>query len=198
LRDLALVAAAATYALGFIVWSIHAFRNNLGLLPTIDSQYIVAGLVSIIILGLPIGLIYIVIKRLPISERETDLAFLAILCFFGVVGVLALLIDILRRMTFPLEILGWITVPISFNEYVKTAAFWIEAVVTIADYIFLLIVSSLAVDFLRRKIGTFFYSLVLLALMAISIGYYAWIIYPNVSQALGGQNHAVPILTLIY
>jgi hypothetical protein len=61
-RDLALVAAAVTYAVGFIIWAIHAWNNDLGLLPTLDSQYIIAGLPPILLLSLAIVLVYLSVK----------------------------------------------------------------------------------------------------------------------------------------
>jgi hypothetical protein len=69
LRDLALAGAAGTYAFGFIIWSIHALRNNLGLLPALDSQYIIAGLVPIIILVLAVAPCYVVIKRIKFNAN---------------------------------------------------------------------------------------------------------------------------------
>ena len=59
LRDLALARAAGTYALGFIIWSIHAYANDLGLLPALDSQYIIAGLVPVILVGFAVTPAYV-------------------------------------------------------------------------------------------------------------------------------------------
>jgi hypothetical protein len=69
LRDLALAGAAGTYAVGFIVWSIHASINNLGLLPVLDSQYIIAGLVPIILAGFGVAAVYFGKKRVPTNPR---------------------------------------------------------------------------------------------------------------------------------
>lgn len=44
LRDGSLVTAAILYFLGYIVWAVNAYVNNLGLLPALDVQYFVAGL----------------------------------------------------------------------------------------------------------------------------------------------------------
>jgi len=50
IRDAFLVIAGLLYLLGYIVWSVHAWRNNLGLLPLLDAQYLLAGLIVACIL----------------------------------------------------------------------------------------------------------------------------------------------------
>ncbi len=49
-RDGLLVTASALYLLGYLVWSIHAAINHLGLLPAIDSQYFAAGIIPFLII----------------------------------------------------------------------------------------------------------------------------------------------------
>ena len=44
-RDDFLMIAAFLYGLGYLVWSLHAWRFNLGLLPAFDSQYFIAGII---------------------------------------------------------------------------------------------------------------------------------------------------------
>lgn len=60
-RDYLLSVTAVIYILGYSVWSIHAWRNGMGLLPALEAQYIIAGIVPTVM----IGLIYYVIKNLP-------------------------------------------------------------------------------------------------------------------------------------
>lgn len=43
LRDGLLVLASILYGLGYLVWSVHAWEQDLGLLPALDAQYFVAG-----------------------------------------------------------------------------------------------------------------------------------------------------------
>jgi hypothetical protein len=81
LRDLALAGAAGAYALGFIIWSIHAFDNNLGLLPVLDSQYIIGGILPITLLGLLAVSAYLVIKRIHFNHPYVTLGIIVI---FGV------------------------------------------------------------------------------------------------------------------
>ena len=42
-RDGILLLAGALYALGYVVWSVHAWREGLGLLPAPELQYLLAG-----------------------------------------------------------------------------------------------------------------------------------------------------------
>ena len=49
-RDSILVATSCTYALGFLVWSLHAWRQGLGLLPISNIQYLVSGVAVLITL----------------------------------------------------------------------------------------------------------------------------------------------------
>lgn len=48
LRDLILVAAGACYGVGYLVWSVHAWHRNLGLLPALRFQYLIAGAIPIL------------------------------------------------------------------------------------------------------------------------------------------------------
>ena len=58
-RDALLVTGGLLYALGYAVWSYFAWRNGLGLLPAIDSQYFIAGIVpTIIFLLVALGIRY--------------------------------------------------------------------------------------------------------------------------------------------
>src|SRR5271157_5611184 len=43
MRDSVLVVGAGLYALGYLVWSLYAWVQGLGLLPVLSAQYIVAG-----------------------------------------------------------------------------------------------------------------------------------------------------------
>lgn len=56
LRDGLLVVATVDYVLGYGVWSLNAWDLGLGLLPALDAQYFVTGLVPISILSLVVAL----------------------------------------------------------------------------------------------------------------------------------------------
>ena len=43
IRDGILPAISGAYALGFVVWTVHAWRQRLGLLPIFNTRYFIAG-----------------------------------------------------------------------------------------------------------------------------------------------------------
>lgn len=51
-RDGILVFGGATYGLGYLVWSIHAKNENLGLLPALEPQYLAAGVIPMLLIWL--------------------------------------------------------------------------------------------------------------------------------------------------
>lgn len=55
LRDGLLITGTALYVMGFLVWSIYAWWQNLGLLPAFEIQYFVAGLGLVLVIGLGYG-----------------------------------------------------------------------------------------------------------------------------------------------
>src|SRR4051812_14103708 len=50
LRDGLLVLSGILYFLGYATWSLNAWRNKLGLLPAIESQYFIAGIVPALVI----------------------------------------------------------------------------------------------------------------------------------------------------
>lgn len=52
LQKVVLIGVPLVYMLGYTVWAYHAWRYSLGALPAVQSQYLTAGLVPAIILGL--------------------------------------------------------------------------------------------------------------------------------------------------
>lgn len=50
-RDGFLVGSAGLYSLGYLVWSYNAWRNNLGQLPALEFQYLIAGIVPAFIIA---------------------------------------------------------------------------------------------------------------------------------------------------
>lgn len=65
IRDNLLFVASILYALGYIVWAFNAWQNNLGLLPALDFQYLVAGIFPAIVIAIYIIIIwyFIVLRR---------------------------------------------------------------------------------------------------------------------------------------
>lgn len=52
LRDGILVSIGLIYALGYLIWSFSAWRNNLGMLPLLEPQYLLAGSIPFVILSI--------------------------------------------------------------------------------------------------------------------------------------------------
>ncbi len=58
LRDTLLVGAGTVYILGYLTWSISAYSQDLGLLPALEAQYFMAGIVPAAILGMVLLLLF--------------------------------------------------------------------------------------------------------------------------------------------
>ena len=56
-RDAVLVLISVDYLLGYFSWSYYAAKNHLGLIPALDAQYLVAGVLPTLILAIGIGLV---------------------------------------------------------------------------------------------------------------------------------------------
>jgi hypothetical protein len=50
IRDVVLVNAIFIYISGYLIWSYSAWKNNIGLLPALDFQYVMAGWVPLFII----------------------------------------------------------------------------------------------------------------------------------------------------
>jgi hypothetical protein len=51
-RDGFLISGAVLYGLGYLVWSYNAWRNNLGQLPALEFQYLIAGIIPAAIIAI--------------------------------------------------------------------------------------------------------------------------------------------------
>jgi len=72
LRDSVLLTGSVLYVTGYIVWSIQAYKNNLGLLPLIDSQYFVAGFLPVVTFMLLIALLWGVWTTKKLVQNHLD------------------------------------------------------------------------------------------------------------------------------
>src|SRR5271166_489955 len=66
LRDVALVVGAGLYLVGYVVWSLYAGLEGLGLLPVLSAQYVAAGAT----IGVFLGLAWIVIGGLWMARSR--------------------------------------------------------------------------------------------------------------------------------
>jgi hypothetical protein len=178
LRDLVLAGAGGTYVLGFIIWSIYAFVNNLGLLPALSSQYLIAGLLPITLLGLGALPLYIGIKRKVFSRLVV-----------GVLVVISLLLIILPILLVPLRILRILNIPQA----------WSLVVVSIVYYLFLILMTTMVQGTpsyralrIYRLIPYTVHLLVIyfciLGFMIFLVSQYALLIYPVIPQSWGGAK----------
>jgi hypothetical protein len=55
-RDVILVLASLVYLLGYLSWAFYAAQNDLGLVPALDTQYLIAGVLPTIILAVGVAL----------------------------------------------------------------------------------------------------------------------------------------------
>src|SRR5262245_47054884 len=51
-RDGFLISGAVLYGLGYLVWSYNAWRNDLGQLPALEFQYLIAGIIPAVLIAL--------------------------------------------------------------------------------------------------------------------------------------------------
>ena len=70
IRDGFLVSAGAFYLFGYLVWSINAYRNKVGLLSALDFQYFIAGIIPVTLLAILLALI-IGVLRLRSKVKKT-------------------------------------------------------------------------------------------------------------------------------
>jgi len=56
IRAKILIAAGLAYVVGYVVWSINAWGNNLGVLPALELQYVIAGFIPVIVFMIARGI----------------------------------------------------------------------------------------------------------------------------------------------
>ena len=60
-KDALLVAGPALYVLGYLTWSTYALDHEFGLLPALEAQYFIAGIIPLLVLILALGLVRFVV-----------------------------------------------------------------------------------------------------------------------------------------
>ena len=107
LRDFVLVAVAGLYAIGYVFWSWHAHRNNLGQLPALEAQYLVGGLLPAAAIALLLYLLIWVLRlQRHLSRRQkSSRAKLLSEVAFGVTNAVWLLVYV------AVEELEWVDWP---------------------------------------------------------------------------------------
>src|SRR5689334_22805113 len=81
-RDGFLVAGAALYGLGYLVWAYNAWKNGLGPLPALEFQYLVTGIIPaalIVMAWSGIAFFYKIRKKLlSLFERHSNLQWIIV------------------------------------------------------------------------------------------------------------------------
>jgi hypothetical protein len=62
LRDGLLVSAGCFYVLGYFIWAIHAWENNMGLLPALELHYLIAGIIPALVILLTLTIIIFIVS----------------------------------------------------------------------------------------------------------------------------------------
>lgn len=189
LRDGLLVTAVIVYILGYLVWSLNAWVNNLGLLPALDFQYFVAGIFP----ALLIWLVYIGVgngRRLsknftkwfdPDAKGKVRYLrrFMRLInhLFWWTLGVKIILQQIEEIGIANVDIFSGIQVDISIRTILFIAVF----VLVMLPFYF---VTGLT-KFSHLESLLYCY-VVLIGAFVVGLGFYTFAIYPQLPQALGG------------
>src|SRR5271165_4721145 len=168
LRDVALVVGAGLYLVGYVVWSLYAGLEGLGLLPVLSAQYVAAGAtigVFLVLAWIVIGGLWMARSRLHTwleTPTEVRLTIRWILVFVLYLTAIAMLIYGLLDRTaykftdvsiFPSMLLTSFLL-IFFSTEVNETPRWLRSANTIAKYATPFIISfSLVVSFMGRWYG---------------------------------------------
>jgi hypothetical protein len=173
-RDGLLILGAALYGLGYLVWSNYALQNNLGLLPALDAQYFLAGVVP----GLLIAFTFFTIKAvtsIPIHIRTYFQSHRFLLFLFPLLPVAFLLSVEFGWWKIPTQqILGVpiiILAPISFSLALP--------------YYF-----AIALDYAKSGGFSRIYNLYFLPIYGclVAMFFYTSSVYPNLPPEFGGVH----------
>ena len=179
LRDVILVGGTLLYILGYIVWALNAWANNLGLLPALQAQYLIS--------GIPPALI-IVLAWIAIEGSKRFTCWLQSSYFIEKPRLLPLLIGCVAQVAFTLSFM--FAVASSFDWFARLLPFPPETVRATAWSV-VLILMSVGAHFVKPQ-RTFvmlfhsYYPVVLFSL--IGFGVYIFVVYPVVPQSLGGMR----------
>lgn len=198
LRDWLLVVAGAFYFFGYIVWSINAKRNNLGLLSALDFQYFIAGIFPVITL---VAIFFVTIsvgalrRRIitSLSSEATGWRKLARNLVFGFLAISLLLIAVTPRSY-------------SHSRYLVTYAFMICCLIA-PEFSELPVGLSQKIKYfanngfesilrLETFIGRQFARLLLIAFPVLGFFWFITSVYPKLPQEFGGMRPSCAYLDI--
>jgi len=176
LRDGILVVGGILYVFGYLVWSFNAWKNNLGLLPAVESQYFIAGLTPAVITCIGyfgVKFIFSSLNKLRARFRISEESTLSqiLLMLFG--GMALTIYGILRAV-------DWLIIAGGrMGEIID--------IVIILTLIYLITLPLPTNDWYRKYISNlaipaYVFGLCFVALLAFLDA------YPNLPQALGGMR----------
>jgi hypothetical protein len=172
LRDPLLLAGGGLYVLGYVVWSVHALNEGLGLLPALELQYLLAGslLVLIFLAALILGFGVLRLDLMADSWEHSP----------------RLSVRLVGRTIF------WVAV-VAITAAAFTLVALADAVIAWIVFLALMAVGYLLLQFFpkleQRVDQRYEHSLVALVGFVLAYGaavFYLVIVYPNVPQELGG------------
>lgn len=178
MRDGLLVAAGIVYVLGYLVWSLNAWINNLGLLPALEFQYFVAGVFPAVL----VWLVYIGVKS---GGQLMDKV--ATLLDPGAKGGLRLLrrcIPIVYTVA-SIRVLVGVFMHLTREEFVADIPLLLFGLVVIVT-LPLDVAIHWGKSHWARLVRRFFWLNMVVALLLIVVPFYLFIWYPRIPQALGG------------
>jgi len=181
-RDALFVLTGVSYAVGYVVWAVASWNSNLGTLPALDAQYIIAGLFPSILFSLAI-LLYI--KRQWLRHRASPYL------FYDRNDVMLTFVMLLVIYPAPLYLPYIIPLHIS-GFYILATVTWMSIVGPVYAYI-------KPETYIGKPIQDFITEAIKIGLLILSyvmaITYYI-VFLPLIPQQLGGQQPRCALIDL--
>jgi hypothetical protein len=121
LRDAVLVLATIVYLLGYLSWALYAGTNDLGLVPALDTQYFVAGVLPVLVLAVGIVLALLQLRFVKWSNAEPSPARLTSGNVILAAGAVLIVLGVLAGKVLPQRINGGAEAATITGAYVAMA-----------------------------------------------------------------------------
>ena len=166
IRDGLLVVVGMAYVLGFLTISYYAHQHDLGLLPLLDAQYFLAGLLPALLIALAVWY-WRALPRLTLAIRKAGWRTFA----------LALILATLLFLALPL----WM-----FGVGDKSASLWLVPVAYLAPLLLLTTVFAIVPHSESSRRQRLFLTVMLFLLCAAFLTIYLDVGFPKLPEAIGG------------
>jgi hypothetical protein len=178
-----LAAVGLIYLIGYVIWSFHAYQRGLGQIPALRAQYLVAGIIPLVSLGILALAVWGVLRFCTRQLTDRQIGNAVILALYILAVLLWVLLQSSYPSSWPQEFHGWL------------------------GYAFLgILVAGFASGFISRlvprtgRVTRYSYSalltLIAVSLFAVSITVYIRILYERIPEAFGGVSSHCEILYL--